>query len=92
MSKVSEACREKCVKKAQVKQKYTSFKVVTVNFDGYRYGTIDFVPTVTTSESIQVHCNSLGVDAMKLYMTLSCVDCPYRYAIYFTIISFIYFY
>ncbi|QCD95639.1 hypothetical protein DEO72_LG6g333 [Vigna unguiculata] len=78
MKKVSEVCGEKGVKKAQVKQEYIPFKVVTVNFDGYRYGTTEFVPTVATSEPIQAHCNSLGVDAMKLYMMLSRVDFPYR--------------
>jgi len=91
MSKDFEACGEKGVKKAQVKQEYTLFKVVIVNFDGYHYETTEFVPTVAISEPIQVHCNSLGVDAMKLYMTLSRLDCPYRYTISFTDISFIYF-
>jgi len=83
MSKVSEACGEKGVKKAQVKQEYTPFKVVTVNFDGYCYKTTEFVLIAATSEPIQAHYNSLGVDAMKLYMML--------YAISFTVISFIYF-
>ncbi|QCE05883.1 hypothetical protein DEO72_LG9g891 [Vigna unguiculata] len=68
MSKVSEACGEKGVKKAQVKQEYTPFKVVTVNFDGYCYKTTEFVLIAATSEPIQAHYNSLGVDAMKLYM------------------------
>jgi len=105
-SKVSKGYGQKSVKKAKVKREYTSFKVVTVNLDGYRYESTEFVPTPVTSEPIkaatsepipttrnepiQVYCNSLGVDAMKLYMTLSRVDCPYRYAISFTVISFIY--
>ncbi|QCE05961.1 ubiquitin-conjugating enzyme E2 S [Vigna unguiculata] len=93
-SKVSKGYGQKSVKKAKVKREYTSFKVVTVNLDGYRYESTEFVPTPVTSEPIkaatsepipttrnepiQVYCNSLGVDAMKLYMTLSRVDCPYR--------------
>jgi len=114
ISKDSEGCRQKGVKKAKVKRQYTPFKVQSVNFDGSRYGSSEFLPTTVTSSPIpvvrsspilagrsepiplaiilpiQVDCPLLGVDALKLYMTLTRVDSLYRYDICFTIISFIY--
>ncbi|QCE14955.1 hypothetical protein DEO72_LG11g1963 [Vigna unguiculata] len=102
MSKDPAGRKQKGVKKGKVKRQYTPFKVESVNFDGYRCGSSDFLPTTATSSPIAVVRSSpivggrsepiplarilpievdyplLGVDALKLYMTLTRVDSLYR--------------